>query len=287
MGAILIKELKSYFHSATAYIFMGVFLFFSGLFFALNNVIYASPDYASVLSSYNFVFLLIVPILTMKIFAEETKTKTDQLLLTSPQSIIGITFGKFLAPVLLYAGTLIITILYPLILSTFGDISPKTVVCAYIGIFLMGSCFIAIGVFISSLTDNVVSSAVGTFAVLLGLWLVPSVTSAVPNSYKAGIIFAVVALIVICLIVYNATKNFVVSCGVFVVGAIGIVVTAIVKKTLFEGLIAKSLGWINLTNMNNNFSLGILSVNSIIYFISFMFVFVYLTIRIIEKRRWS
>ncbi|OPJ58991.1 ABC transporter permease [Clostridium oryzae] len=287
MGAILIKELKSYFHSATAYIFMGVFLFFSGIFYALNNVIYASPDYASVLSSYNFVFLLIVPILTMKIFAEETKTRTDQLLLTSPQSIGGIVMGKFLAPVLLYAVTLLITVLYPLILSMFGSLSVKTIVCAYIGLFLMGSCFISIGVFVSSLTENVVSAAVGTFAILLCLWLVDSVTSTVPNSYKAGIVFAIAAVLIISLIIYNATKNIIVSAGVFLVGAIGIAVAAIEKKTLFEGLIAKSLGWISLIKRNDNFSMGILSVNSIVYFISFMFIFVYLTMRIIEKRRWS
>lgn len=287
MGAILTKELKSYFHSATAYIFMGVFLFFAGLFYALNNVMYASPDYASVLSNYNFVFLLIVPILTMKIFAEETRNKTDQLLLTSPQSITGIVIGKFLAPVILYALTLLVTVLYPLILSLFGDISAKTILCSYIGIFLMGSCFIAIGVFVSSLTENVVTSAVGTFAILLCLWLIDSLTSAVPNSVKAGIIFAVVVVIVISFIIYNVTKNIYVSGAIFLVGAIGIAITALKKKTLFEGLIAKSLGWISLIKRNDNFSMGILSVNSIVYFISFMFIFVYLTIRIIEKRRWS
>jgi ABC-2 type transport system permease protein len=289
MLAILNKELRSYFSSASAYIFMGIFLLLAGVFFALSNILGQQPNvyYNSVLGSLNFVFLLIVPILTMRIISEESKMRTDQLLLTAPITITKIVLGKYLAAVLLFTITLLITGLYPLILSLFGNVAALEILTAYIGFFLMGSCFIAIGVFVSSLTDNQVVAAVGTFGVLLFIWILDWIQSGLPTSRNSGIVFAVLLVIIISTIIYTSTKNIYVSAITAIIGFAVTAVIFIAKKELFEGLISKFFSWFSLLERNNMFSMGVLSLNSVVYFISFSFVFVFLTIQMIEKRRWS
>lgn len=287
MLAIFNKEMKSYFASATAFIFMGIFLLISGIFFALQNVLQSNSYYNSVLGSMNFVFLLIVPILTMKIISEETKTRTDQLLLTSPQTVSGIVLGKYFAAVALFLITLLITVLYPLILSLYGKLAVGEIIAAYVGFFLMGCCFIAVGVFISSLTDNQVSAAVGTFGALLLLWILDAIQQGLPTSRNAGIIFAAILVLIIAVIIYYSTKNIYVSGIVAIVGGVVIAVVFLMKKELFEGFIAKFFGWFSLMQRNQMFNMGVLNLNSVVYYLSFAFIFVFLTIRMIEKRRWS
>jgi ABC-2 type transport system permease protein len=288
MLAILSKELRSYFYSATAYIFMGMFLLLAGIFFALSNIL-SQPNayFNSVLGSLTLVFVLISPMLTMKIMADETKTRTDQLLLTSPQTITTIVLGKYLAAVTLFLITLLITVLFPLMLSLFGEVAVLEILTSYIGFFLMGSSVIAIGVFISSLTDNVVAAAVGTFGANLIIWLLNSIKQGVPGGSTAGLIFTIILVFAVFAIVYYSTKNLVVSAATFVIGIAAVVSIFIMKKTLFEGFIANVLGWFSLLERNSMFGMGVLNLNSIVYFISFSFVFVFLTIRMVEKRRWS
>lgn len=287
MLAIINKELRSYFYSATAYIFMGIFLFMFGIFFSFGTVFSQSAKYSDALTSMVFLFLLITPILTMKTIAEETKTRTDQLLLTSPQSITSIVLGKYLAAVALFALTLIVTLLYPLILSLFGKLAIAEIFSTYLGFFLMGCCFIAIGLFISSITDSQVVAGVGTLGLLLLLWLLDSVVGALPTGTLAGIIFAIILVLLLAYIVYSSTKNILVAAGTFLVGGIIVLVLALRNKLLFEGFIAKFFGWFSLLQRNDTFAMGVISVSSLIYFISFAFVFVFLTMRIIEKKRWS
>ena len=288
MLTILNKELKSYFHSATAYIFMGIFLFISGVFFTLINVLDRNPNFAGVLgNTMVFVFLLITPVITMKTIAEETKSKTDQLLLTSPQSVSSIVVGKYLASVILFGITMLITGIYPIMISFFGKLAFGEIVSNYIGFFLIGSCFIAVGVFISSLTDNQVVAAVGTFGALLSLWILDFIQSGVPGSLMSGVIFAVLLVISVSGLVYYGVKNVFAAVLVFMLGVLIVLGTYLKNKLLFEGFISRALGWFSLLKRYENFNIGIVSLNSIVYFLSFSFIFVYLTIRLIEKRRWS
>jgi ABC-2 type transport system permease protein len=288
MLTILNKELRSYFYSATAYIFMGIFLFISGLFFALINVLQRNPNFASVLGNdMVFVFLLITPVLTMKTLAEESRNKTDQLLLTSPQSVTAIVVGKYFAAIVLFGITLLITLLFPLMISFFGKLALSETLSNYIGFFLMGSCFIAVGVFISSLTDNQVVAGVGTLGVLISLWIMDFIISGLPISLISGVIFALILVFLISGLVFFSTRNMVVALATFLAGILTILGVHLKDKLLFEGFVTRTFGWFSLIERYENFTLGIISLNSIVYFISFSFVFVYLTIRIIEKRRWS
>lgn len=287
MLAVLNKELKSYFNSITGYIFMGVFLLIIGIFFAMSNIIPGSPDYNSVLSSANFIFLILVPMLTMKLLSEEAHQKTDQLLLTSPLKVVDIVLGKFLAAFILFLITIGITIIYPLILSEYGALAGWEIIGNYIGFILLGASFISIGVFISSLTENQVASAVGTFGALLFIWLIDWLSQSIPTSVTSGIAFAIILGILLCLIVYSATKSTYATIAALVVSFIAIALVFIINKTLYEGFTAKVLGWFSLLKRYDNFYIGILDMSSIIYYLSFIFAFLFLTIRMIEKRRWS
>ncbi|MDT8719116.1 ABC transporter permease [Clostridium sp. 19966] len=290
MLAILNKELRTYFCSGIAYIFMTILLFFGGIFTFLYNVYSKSGDYASTLSSLSFIFVFIMPILTMKTIADETKTRTDQLLLTSPQKISSIVFGKFLAALILFGITLLITFLYPLLLTSFGKVAIGETISAYIGVFLLGACFIAVGIFISALSDSQVVAAVGTLGVTFVLWILKIAIQGIPSSLNtstSGIIFTLILIIAISLIIYINTKNYYFGGGVFLLGAIILLITAIKDKAIFEGFIGKFFGWISVVQRNDTFTTGIISVNSIIYFISFTFIFLFLTARTLDKKRWS
>lgn len=289
MQAIFNRELKAYFTSAVGYIFMAVFLVISGIFFVLSDILVSQPTpyYSPVLSNITFVFLILVPIITMRTLSEEAHQKTDQLLLTSPVSLPEIVLGKYLAAVTLFFITLLITCLYPLMLSIFGSISVWEIIGGYIGFALFGSSLIAIGIFISSLTESQVASAVGTFGVLLFIWVIDWIQQGLPSTMSSGIIFAALLAAALTAIVYFSTKNIYTSSGVAILGAAAIITVYITKKSLFEGFISKFFGWFSLLQRYDEFSMGMLNVSSIVYYISFSAAFIFLAIRMIDKRRWS
>ena len=145
MLAVFKRELQSYFYSAIGYVFMGCFLVIAGIFFAFGNVLSASSSVGTLFSNVSFIFILIVPILTMRLMSDERRSKSDQLLLTSPLSLWSIVCGKFLAACAVFFLTLVCTGLYVIILSTYGNVSAIEVFVNYLGFFLMGCCLIAVG----------------------------------------------------------------------------------------------------------------------------------------------
>lgn len=287
MKAIFNKEFKSFFNHPIGYIFMGVFLLISGLFFTLYNLLPNSSYYIDVLNSITFVFLFLVPILTMRSIADETKERTDQLLLTSPLKVWKIVVGKYLASILLFFITLLITGIYPIILSFYSDVAMAPIITAYIGFGLMGAAFISVGVFISSLTDNQVTAAVGTFGALLIIWILDWVIQVMPTSRAAGIVLAVILVCALTVIIYYSTKNIYISGFINVVGIVTIVVINFVNVNLFEGFTARFFQGFSLLKRYEPFVMGLLNVSSIVYYITFSTAFIFLTIRIIDKRRWS
>lgn len=287
MVAIIKKEFLTYFKSMTGYVFMASFLFFVGLFFVTNNLLILNPQYSGVLSSSTFVFLLIVPVLTMRLMAEETRQKTDQLLLTSPVSLGRIVMGKYLGAVSVFLITLAITFIYPLILSTMGTIFWGEIIGGYIGFFLLGSALIAVGLFVSSLTDNQVIAAVATFTVLLVLWLMDAIIGSLPADQTSGLIFALILVAAIAFVFYSATRNLFVSGGVLLIGILAVAAGFIIKPSLYNGFIGRVFGWLALHSHYQDFAMGIFSLTPIVYYITFSTVFLYLTVRMLEKKRWS
>lgn len=182
MRAIYKRELKSYFHSFIGFLFIGVTLFFLGLYFTVYNLMYGTPYFSYVVSSVIFLFLVSVPVLTMKILAEEKKNKTDQMILTAPVTVGGIVMGKYLALLTIFAIPSVIICFYPLILTGFGTVPLGEAYLAILGFFLYGAASIAIGLLISSLTESQVIAAVLTFAVLFLGYMMSSISGLISST---------------------------------------------------------------------------------------------------------
>lgn len=287
MLAIFKRELRAYFSSPTGFVFMGFFLLLTAFFFVMSNVFQANPDYNMVLGSILFIFLIVVPILTMRLFTEEHKQKTDQLLLTSPLSLTKIVLGKYFAAVAVFLLTLLVTALYPLMLSFFGSIAVWEILGGYIGFFLLGSSFIAVGLFVSSLTENQVVAAIVTFVSLLIMWLLDWIQQGLPTDRVSGIVFAAALTIGAALFIYFSTRAIPISLAVILLGAAIITGLYFYSPVVFDGLIIRILSWFSLLERYSDFALGVLKVSPIVYYVTFSSAFIFLTIRVIEKRRWS
>jgi len=287
MLAVYRREIKSYFNTPIGYIFMGAFLGVSGVFFALFNLFGQSPDFKGTLSNITFIFLLTVPILTMRLLSEERNKKTDQLLLTSPLSLSGIVLGKYFAAVTVFLISLLVTALYPLAMSMYGPLAGWEIFGSYVGFFLMGSSLIAVGLFISSLTENQLIAAIITFVVLLLTYLLDGLMQIVPTGNAAGIIFVALCVLALAGLFYSATRNIYIGLLIVLLGGGAIGITAGIDASMYNGLIVKVLSWFSLLSRYNDFSVGILRLSPIVYYLTFSAALVFLTVRTQERRRWS
>ena len=166
MKAVFKRELKSYYTSVLGWIFYAAFFFVFDLYFVANNLSYGSPYISYSLGNVLFIFIIIIPILAMRCMADDRKTKTDQLLYTSPVSIPKVIIGKYLALVAVFSIAMGVVCLCPLVLSTFGDVPMAENYTLIFGVWLYGCMTLAICVFISSLTESQVIAAVLSFALL-------------------------------------------------------------------------------------------------------------------------
>ena len=234
MKAIWSKELKSYFYSPIGYVFIGIFMLVLGILFLTTNISGGTADFASTMHTMSTFFVFLLPLLTMRSFAEERRAKTDQLLLTAPVTITRTVLGKFFACMTVLAAALLVSVIYPIILAILGSPSAGEIFTAYLGFFLMGAAGTALGLLISAATQSQVVAAVATFGVFFMLLMassaIPLITSSVIRS----------------------------------------VLTAL---SLFDRLA--------------DFATGILGLSSVLYYLSFAGVCLFLTIQLIEKRRWS
>jgi ABC-2 type transport system permease protein len=287
MLAIFKRELRNYFMTPIGYIFMGLFLLVAGFFFAYGNLFTKSSYYSGLLGNILFVYIFAIPLLTMRSISEEKHQRTDQLLLTSPIRVIDIIGGKFLAAFTVFLITLFITILYALIVGIYGDIAVWETIGAYIGFMLLGACFIALGIFVSALTENQVTAAFVTFFALLLIWLIDLVEQVVPKDNVAGLIFAFAAAIGLALFLYFNTRNLILTLAIGVAVLAAVLVIFFINRLLYDGLISKVLSWFSLLKRYNSFNMGLLKLDSIVYYLSFAFAFLFLSVRVIEKKRWT
>lgn len=287
MIAVLKRELTTYFLTPIGYIFMGFFLLISGFFFAAENLFQANPNYNGMLGTITFVFMILVPILTMRLLAEESKQKTDQLLLTSPLRVFEIVLGKYFAAVSVLLLTIAITFIYPIILGFFGTIAIAEIVGGYIGFFLLGSSFISIGLFISSLTENQVIAAVITFSSLLLFWIMDSLHQLLPSNTISGIIFVGLLLLGLIVLIHRCLKNFYLSATIAIIGVLTIIAGYFINKLIYDGLILRFVDWLSLLKRFQPFTCGNISFSPFVFFLSFITFFIFLSIQMIEKRRWN
>lgn len=287
MLAVYKKELRSYLTSMVGYVFIAFVLLILGIYFTAYNLQYASPDFGATLSSVTFLFLVITPILTMRILAEEKKNRTDQLLLTAPVSVWKVILGKYLSMVTIYAIPVVISAFYPLIMGRYGVISYPMAYVAVIGFFFLGCAQIAVGLFLSSVTESQVIAAVLTFGILFCSYMMDGIESFFSDTAISSMVAFLIIAVVVGIVVYQLTKNIIFSSCVGGVLVIGIAAVYFIKPTVFTGLIQKFLNLFAIANHFDNFVGGIFDVTGIIYMLSVVCIFVFLTVQCIQKRRWS
>lgn len=287
MLAVYKKELRGYLTSMVGYVFITFVLLILGIYFTAYNLQYASPDFGATLSSVTFLFLVITPILTMRILAEEKKNRTDQLLLTAPVSVWKVILGKYLSMVTIYAIPVVISAFYPLIMGRYGVISYPMAYVAVIGFFFLGCAQIAVGLFLSSVTESQVIAAVLTFGILFCSYMMDGIESFFSDTAISSMVAFLIIAVVVGIVVYQLTKNIIFSSCVGGVLIIGIAAVYFIKPTVFTGLIQKFLNLFAIANHFDDFVGGIFDVTGIIYMVSVVCIFVFLTVQCIQKRRWS
>lgn len=288
MRAIYKRELDSYFHSMIGYVFISFFLAFTGVYFMAYNLNYGYPIFSYVLSSLVFILLIAIPVLTMKSFSEDRKSRTDQLLLTAPVSLGQIVLGKYLAMVTVYLIPNLVFCLYPLVIKMQGNAYLLTDYCGILVFFLMGCVFIAIGMFLSSLTESQIIAAISSFGVLLILYLWNGILGFLPSSALLNLIILLVLLTLVSALVWHITGNPVMAGILEVIFlAAGIIVYA-VDSGLYERLLSDMLGQLDLTApLTDVVASSLLDTGSIILYLSVIGLFIFLTMQSIQKRRWS
>lgn len=287
MLAVYKKELRSYLTSMVGYVFIAFILLILGIYFTAYNLQYASPDFGVTLSSVTFLFLIITPVLTMRILAEEKKNRTDQLLLTAPVPVWKVVVGKYLSMVTIYLIPIAIASLYPLIMGKYGTVSYTMAYTAVLGFFFLGCAQIAVGLFLSSVTESQIIAAVLTFGALFCSFVMDGISSFFSDTALTSMLTVLIIVVLLAMVIYQMTKDVILSSVVGVaIGAV-VVILYFVKSSLFSGLVQKVLDLLAIVNHFDNFVGGILDVTGIVYMFSVICIFVFLTIQCIQKRRWS
>lgn len=288
MLAIYKREFKSYFQSMVGCVFVAFLVAFTGIYFTAYNLNAGYPYFSYTLSGSLIVFIVGIPLITMRSFAEERKNKTDQLLLTAPVSLTKIVLGKYLAMISVVAIPNLIFCLFPLLIKMNGTAYLKTDYISIGVFFLLGCVYVAIGMFMSALTESQMIAFITTFGLLLVLYLWNGIIGFLPSSAIGSLIGLIVILTIIIAYVYHMTENWMLSAVLEVIGIVASVATYIVKSSLFENLLTKILGKLALadvfTDITNN---HIVDITGIVLYLSVIAIFIVLTIQAIQKRRWS
>ena len=287
MIAIFRRELIGYFICLTGYIFAAFSLLFAGIYTMAINLKGGYANFEFVLSNMAFVFLIIVPILTMRVMAEEKRQKTDQLLYSLPLGMGKIVLGKYLAMLPVIAAPLCVMGLYPLLLGSFGNVSYLLCYGALLAFFLLGATLAAIGLFISSLTESQAASAGLCFAAMLLLYFMDDLSGYVSAGAAGSYIALALLVLAIGAVLWFLTKNAVFAAGLSLLGEAGLLLWYKLKSDAFAGLFPKFMKALSPFARFSGFVNGTFDLTAVVYFLSVLGVFLFLTVQAMEKRRWS
>lgn len=287
MTAVLKHELRNYFHSFTAYVFGAFLLAIVGFGSMLYNLQAAVSNFEYVLSFGSIVFVVIVPILTMRVIAEERRQKTDQLLYSLPITTTQVVLGKYAALLVVYLIPLGIISLYPLIFAQFGDVYLPTSYGSLFAIFIMGAALIAVGIFISSLTDNQGLAAGISIAVILFNYYSVSLSEYVSSTAFGSLLALAVIILALGAIVRYLTRNELFAFGVCIALFALVAVIYLTDYTMFEGLLPNIMKQLSLFDRFNTFVSGVFDLTAIVYYLSVAAFFLFLTVQSLEKRRYN
>lgn len=287
MSAVYKKEVRNFLTSMIGYVFIAFLLVVCGIYMTAYHLQAAYPYFSYTLQAVTFVFLIAVPILTMRVLAEERRQKTDQLLLTAPVSVTEIILGKYLALATVFAIPTAVMGFYPLILSQFGQIAfPETYV-ALLGFFFMGCTFLSIGLYLSSVTESQVIAAVLTFLLLFACYVIEGIASFFPETAFSSYLTLAALILLLAAMIYVMTGQRVIALAAGAILEVFLLAVYLIRSSFFEGLIQQILGVFDLTGHFSEFSGGILDLSAAVYYLSVIVVFLFFTVQSVQKRRWS
>lgn len=287
MTAIFKREFRSYFTGMVGYAVAAVSLFFLGLYFTNRNLLYQSSDFAGVLYTTTLILLFLLPAVSMRSFAEERRARTDQLLLTSPVSIPAIVAGKFLAQLAVFCVPLTAAAVMPLILTAFGKVSLISAYAALLGYILLGGACLAVGTFISCLTENQIVAYLASFVVLLIAYLMNGIkTMFTSGNILAFVVFALV-LLAASAAVGVACKNILAGGAVLAVGAAALFALFILRPAWLLSAFDAVLTALALFAPYAEIIGGSFSLPVVLYYLSVIGVFLFFTGQTLERRRWN
>lgn len=288
MRAIYKRELRSYAVSMTGAIAIAVALLITGLMFRNYNLsTYHLLTFSYTLNNSSLVFYIVVPILSMRVFAEERKLKTDQLLLTAPVSVGQIVMGKYLALITVFAIPCVITGFYPLIMLRFGKETIKWDYSVLLAYFLMGCAYLAIGMFISSTTENVIIAAILSILFVFVTQMISNTYTLMSASNFAALIFLVILAVLAGFLVYFMTKNYWAAMITISGLSAAWLITYAIKASWFSGKTEAVMKVLDFATHFNDFANGSFTIPNLLYFISAGAIGIILTIQSVLKRRWS
>lgn len=287
MAAIFKRETRAYFTGMIGYVTAAVSLFFLGLYFTNRNLMYASSDFASVLYTTTMILLFLLPAISMRSFAEERRNKTDQLLLTSPVSIPAIVLGKFLAEFAVFAAPMVVAIFMPLILLAFGNVSLVSAYSALLAYLLLGAACLSIGTWISALTENQIIAYLATFGALIVTYLMNGIQTMFTSGSLLALIVFLVMLLIASILVGVLCKSLTTGCAVFCVGGVVLAVLFVVRPTWLLSAFDSVLSALALFEPFNDVVGGMFSIPAIVYYLSVIALFLFLTGQALERRRWN
>ncbi|MCH1951076.1 Gldg family protein [Enterocloster sp. OA13] len=287
MIAIYKKEVLSFYRSMMGYLYTAFLLLIAGVFFTAFNLQGGVPEFGYVLGNTTVVLLIVIPVITMRALGEEQRQKTDQLLFTAPVKVGRIVLGKFLAILTVFAAPLIILAACPLVLSLYGAVPLKESYSCFLAFFFMGAACIAIGIFISSITESQIIAAVGTFAIMLCSYLINGMSGliGIQALHSLAGFGAVIVLGGILLAVM--TKSL--STGVLTASVCEVALGAcyLVDSSMFEGAFPRFLGYFSLFRRYYDFVDGIFDVTHLVYYLGVVVLFLFFAVQSVEKRRWD
>ena len=288
MAAIYKRELKSYFQCMTGYVFIAFLVLFVGIYFMAYNLMSGYPYFSYTLSGMVTIVMIGIPVLTMRSFADDRKTKTDQLLLTAPVSVPNMVLAKYLSMVTVFAVPVLISCLCPLIIKMNGTAYLKADYASILAFFLLGCVYIAIGMFISSTTESQIIAAVGTFGAILLLLLWPSLVNFLPTSASGSLVGFLLLWTLSVVILHRVTSHNLLAIVLEAAGVVALVGAYVAKKSMFDRAFVTLVEKIAVTDVFQNFASNyIFDAGGLIYYVSIIFLLVFLTVQSVEKRRWS
>ena len=291
MAAVYKKEIRAFANGMIGAITVSFILLLTGIYTWVYSLRLGNPSFALSLSgnfilSANLVYVLVIPVLTMRSVAEEKHTRTDQLLYALPIPMWKVVAAKYFAMLTVLAVPCVVMCFYPILLGSFGTMNYAADYGAILAFFLLGAALAAIGLFISSLTESQVLAAVISLILFLLLFFLPLFAPMIPADAVASLVVFLILAAVAAVIVYLMTKNVFVAASVGVILCAGVLLVYIAKPALFTDAVPSVLKAVSIFDRMAAFAAGLFDLGAIVFYISTAILFVWLTVQSMEKKRW-